>query len=85
MSDVIADGNRMRDEMQEAEIARLTEHHDSIPLIDVCAMICDSPWFDGDVDEFMRSAILTDLIHGSQSNPHGVQEEIREALTLLFA
>lgn len=82
MSDVIADGERMREEQQEREMERLTSHHDPIPLIDVCAMICDREG--GDVDDFMRSSILQDLIQGSQSNPNGVEDEIRKALTLLF-
>jgi hypothetical protein len=69
-------------DMIDAEIERLCGDHDPIPLIDVCAMICDREG--GDVDDFMRSSILIDLVQGSQSNPNGVIEQIREALELLF-
>lgn len=68
--------------MIDAEVERLCGHHDPVSLIDVCAMICDREG--GDVDDFMKSSILVDLIQGSQSNPNGVFEEIREALELLF-
>lgn len=71
-------------EMMEREVARLTEHHDPMPLIDVCAFICDSAEFGGDVDEFMQSPICNDLISMSQSNPNGVEAEIRAALEILF-
>lgn len=81
-SDVDRDAQMMKDEMQDREMERLTSHHDPVPLIDVCAMICDREG--GDVDDFMRSSICADLIQFSQSNPNGVHDEIREALHLLF-
>lgn len=81
-SDYEADGRRAHEEFIENRVAELTEHHDPIPLIDVCAMICDREG--GDVDDFMRSSILEDLIQGSQSNPNGVMAQIEEALRLMF-
>lgn len=81
-SDYEADGRRAHEEFIEREVERLTSHHDPLPLIDVCAMICDREG--GDVDDFMRSSILIDLIQGSQSNPNGVMEEIEQALRLMF-
>lgn len=83
-SDVDRDAREMRDDMIEREVERLTGHHDPMPLIDICAMIVDSPEYGGDVDAFMKSDMIMELIHASQSNPDGVFEQIREALTLLF-
>ena len=41
-SDVDRDGENARMEFIDAEMERICAHHDPIPLIDVCAMICDT-------------------------------------------
>lgn len=81
-SDYERDGREAHFDFVEREVERLCGEHDPIPLIDVCAMICDREG--GDVDDFMRSSILIDLIQGSQSNPNGVMGEIEQALRLMF-
>ena len=78
-----SDVERDADAMREAMISDLTGEFDPADLYGVCAQVCDA-FFGGDVEEFMKSQFLNDLIQSTQSNPHRVHEKIGEALWIDF-